>query len=168
VLRSCVTLSVLVLYAAVVPGAEQDQVPSPDIVVTPRPEELQAFLVEYQKDSFAPLIEHCIDAAPALREPLSREYSRVSRYFPKVSKAVLRRIGISTKSSAYFSPEARAELQRAKGVMRQRTVSLDPDTFCPSLLERLRKTTPRVLMDVLERAFGTPETPVQKKNMDPR
>ena len=155
------TLSLVVLFGARSPGGEQVPSDSPEVVVSPHPEKLETFLVEYQRALYGPLVDHCVDAVPDIGEPMRREYSRVSGDFAKSTRSFLMKGGFPKNGHVYFSPEARAEFQRAAEVMVQRATARDPATYCPTLLESLRQTTPATLVATLSRAFGA-RVPLEK------
>ena len=131
-------------------------------------ESMGEFMLNYQQRTAGPMIEHCASKVPVLATPLREEYGRFQEVFNIASSGVLESLKLSTALSTPVTPEVRESFQEVSRQSLQAIEKFDPESYCPWLLESLRKSTVESLKSSIEKALARYESMVSKKSEQQR
>ena len=123
-----------------------------------------AFMLGYQQQAAGPMIDHCTGKVPSLAAPLREEYVRFQASFNAASSGLLEGLSASAALSAPITPEVRASFQEVSRRSFAEVEKLDPGSYCPWLLESLRKSTVESLRSSMEKALTRYEALSAAKN----
>jgi len=131
-------------------------------------ESIGEFMLSYQQRTASPMIEHCASKVPGLGTPLREEHGRFQANFKIASSGLVESLNASAALSAPMTSEIRESFQEVSRKSLAEVQKFDPESYCPWLLESLRKSTVESLKSSMEKALARYESLASTKSQQQR
>jgi len=122
--------------------------------LTPSVETMGEFTANVSVQMTQPLVEYCAEQVPEKKAELESEFSIFKGKYAEAIKPIMEKLSSSPEFSSPVTEETRAQFKQMNILMLSEIKKLDPQTYCPGFIIKMRSTTVDALRTSIESSLA--------------